>query len=77
MRRRYHTEAKSFFFVTNATFTVSIYILPSPNRPPLVRAIRRAASHRRDHTITHSTSPVNLHSLVPLYYWNLSSGVNW
>jgi len=56
-----HTEA--VIFVANATF--SIYILPSPNRPPLAWAIRRAASLRRYHTKTHSTSPMNLHSLIP------------
>jgi len=33
-------------FVANATF--SIYILPSPNRPPLAWAVRRAASLRRN-----------------------------
>jgi len=56
------TEAKSFSLLMQPS--LFIFCL----RPRLAWAVRRAAILRRYYTKTHSTSPVNLHSLVPLYY---------
>jgi len=54
------TEAKSFSLLMQPS--LFIFCL----RQPLALAVKQAASLRRYYTKTHSTSPVNLHSLVPL-----------
>jgi len=56
------TEAKSVSLLMQTS--LFIFCL----HPPLAWAVRRAASLRRYYTKTHSISPMNLRSLVALYY---------